>query len=90
MRGSAFDPDRKVAYAITAQRIDPLYALGFANRADLQMLSEIDGLSGDMSVFRLVGDKKFLLAVGQDNSDTCTGFQDAGTAAGAPPRWRSA
>jgi Beta propeller domain/LVIVD repeat len=76
VRGSAFDPDRKVAYAITAQRIDPLYALGFENRADLKKLSEIDGLSGDMSVFRLVGDKKFLLAVGQDTSDTCTGFMN--------------
>ena len=65
-----------MAYAITAQRIDPLYALGFANRADLRKLSEIDGLSGDMTVFRLVGDKKFLLAVGQDASASCTGFQD--------------
>jgi hypothetical protein len=76
VRGTAFDTDRKVAYAITAERIDPLYALGFENRADLRKLSEIDGLSGDMTVFRLVGDKKFLLAVGQDASDTCTGFQD--------------
>jgi hypothetical protein len=78
VRGSAFDADRKVAYAITAQRIDPLYALSFANRSDLRVLSEIDGLSGDMSVFRLVGDKKFLLAVGQDQSSTCTGFQTGG------------
>jgi hypothetical protein len=76
VRGTAFDTDRKVAYAITAQRIDPMYALGFENRADLKKLSEIDGLSGDMSVFRLVGDKKFLLAVGTDASDSCTGFQD--------------
>jgi hypothetical protein len=76
VRGSAFDPERKVVYAITAQRIDPLYALSFANRQDLRKLSEIDGLSGDMSVFRLVGDRKFLLAVGQDASDSCTGFQD--------------
>ena len=82
VRGSAFDADRKVAYAITAQQIDPLYAISFADRANLKMLSAIDGLSGDMSVFRLVGDKKFLLAVGRDNSDTCTGF-DA-PAAGAP------
>jgi hypothetical protein len=76
VRGTAFDTDRKVAYAITAERIDPLYALGFENRADLKILSAIDGLSGDMTVFRLVGDKKFLLAVGQDASETCTGFQD--------------
>jgi hypothetical protein len=76
VRGSAFDTERKVAYAITAQRIDPMYALGFADRTDLRKLSEIDGLSGEMSVFRLVGDKKFLLAVGQDASLSCTGFQD--------------
>ena len=50
VRGSAFDTDRKVAYAITAQRIDPLYALSFANRdATCSVLSEIDGLSGDMT-----------------------------------------
>ena len=88
MRGSAFDVERKVAYAITAERIDPLYALGFADRADLKKLSEIDGLSGDIGVFRLVGDKKFLLAVGQDNSETCPGLQDGRAA--RPPAWRSA
>ncbi len=77
VRGSAFDTDRKVAYAITAEQIDPMYALGFADRTDLKKLSEIDGLSGDMSVFRLVGDKKYLLAVGQDASVACTGFQDS-------------
>jgi hypothetical protein len=79
VRGSAFDTDRKVAYAITAQRIDPMYALSIANRRDLRVLSEIDGLSGEMSVFRLVGGKKFLLGVGTDNSGTCTGFQGSGT-----------
>jgi hypothetical protein len=78
VRGSAFDVERKVAYAITAERIDPMYALGFADRADLKKLSEIDGLSGDIGVFRLVGDRQFLLAVGQDNSETCQGLQVGG------------
>ncbi len=81
VRGSAFDVERKVAYAITAERIDPMYALGFADRADLKKLSEIDGLSGDMSVFRLVGNRQFLLAVGQDNSETCQGLQVGGRTA---------
>ena len=76
VRGSAFDVDRKVAYAITAMRIDPLYALDISRRDDLRVLSEIDGLSGEMSVFRLVAGKKFLLGVGTDNSGTCTGFQE--------------
>jgi hypothetical protein len=84
VRGSAFDTDRKVAYAITAQQIDPLYALDISNPRDLRVLSEINGLSGDMTVFRLVGDKQFLLGVGRDTSDACTGFQD--TTQG----WRSA
>ena len=81
VRGSAFDVERKVAYAITAERIDPMYALGFADRADLKKLSEIDGLSGDISVFRLVGNRQFLLAVGQDNSETCQGQQIGGRTA---------
>jgi hypothetical protein len=76
VRGTAFDVDRQVAYAITAQQIDPLYAISIADPRNLRILSEIDGLSGDISVFRLIGDKKFLLAVGRDNSQTCTGFDD--------------
>ena len=76
VRGSAYDVERKVVYAITAQRIDPLYAISFADRQNLRVLSEIDGLSGEMSVFRLVGGNNFLLAVGQDASVSCTGFQD--------------
>ncbi len=75
VRGSVFDPGRKVAYAITARAMDPLYALSFADLKDLKVLSEIDGLSGDMSVFRFVEDRKFLLAVGRDNSGGCTGFE---------------
>ncbi len=74
VRGSAFDVDRKVVYAITARQIDPLYALGFADPRNLKVLSAIDGLSGDMNVFRLVGDNKFLIGIGQDTSATCTGF----------------
>jgi hypothetical protein len=83
VRGTAFDPDRRVAYAITAQQIDPLYAIDISNARALRVLSEIDGLSGDMTVFRLVGDKKFLLGIGRDTSTACTGFQDT-------MGWRSA
>jgi hypothetical protein len=74
VRGTAFDTDRQVAYAITAERIDPLYAISIADPANLKVLSAIDGLSGDVSVFRLIGGSKFLLAVGRDNSVSCTGF----------------
>lgn len=74
VRGSAFDLDRKVLFAITAQRIDPLYAISFADPTSLKVLSAIDGLSGDMTVFRLIEQGKYLLGIGRDNSDTCTGF----------------
>ena len=74
VRGTAFDVTRKVAYAITAQRIDPLYALSYADPKNLKILSAVDGLSGDMSVFRLIQDRNFLIAVGTDTSSTCTGF----------------
>jgi hypothetical protein len=78
VRGTAFDVDRQVAYAITARQIDPLYAISIADPANLKQLSAIDGLSGDISVFRLVGaDKKFLLAVGRDNSTTCAGIDSS-------------
>jgi len=77
VRGTAFDVTRKVAYAITAQRIDPLYALSFADPKALKVLSSVDGLSGDMSVFRLIADRQFLIAVGTDTSSTCTGFDTA-------------
>ncbi|HEY0715470.1 MAG TPA: beta-propeller domain-containing protein, partial [Polyangia bacterium] len=76
VRGTTFDTTRKVAFAITAEQIDPLYALDISNPRDLRVLSEIDGLSGDMTVFRLVGDNKFLLGIGRDTSDACTGFED--------------
>lgn len=78
VRGTAFDVGRKVAYAITAQRVDPLYAISIADRKNLKILSAVDGLSGDMSVFRLIADSKFLIAVGTDTSATCSGF-DTGT-----------
>jgi hypothetical protein len=64
-----------VAYAITARNIDPLYAISLADRRNLKVLSAIDGLSGDMSVFRLIGDKKFLIGIGRDGTNTCQGFQ---------------
>jgi hypothetical protein len=77
VRGTAFDVSRKVAYAITAQRADPLYAISIADPKDLKILSAVDGLSGDMSVFRLLDDGNFLMAVGTDTSTTCTGFDTA-------------
>ena len=77
VRGTAFDMTKEVAYTITAQRIDPLYAISFADPNDLKVLSLIDGLSGDMSVFRLIDGGKFLLGIGRDNSEDCAGFGNA-------------
>jgi hypothetical protein len=78
VRGTAFDVTRKVVYGITAQSVDPLYAISIADPKALKILSAVDGLSGDMSVFRLIADRQFLIAVGTDTSSTCTGF-DTGT-----------
>ncbi len=82
VRGTAFDVSRKVAYGITAMQVDPLYAISIADPSDLKILSAVDGLSGDMSVFRLISDGQangnFLLAIGTDTSATCSGF-DTGT-----------
>jgi hypothetical protein len=75
--GSTFDVDRNVVYAVTAQNTDPLYALSFADPKNLKVLSAVNGLSGNMDVFQLIGDNNtFLLGIGQDTSSTCTGFQD--------------
>ena len=75
--GSTFDVDRNVVYAVTARAVDPLYAISFADRKNLKVLSAVDGLSGNMDVFRLIGDNNnFLLGIGQDTSSTCTGLQD--------------
>ncbi len=79
VRGTAFDVTRKAAFAITAQNIDPLYVLSFADRANLTIRSAIDGLSGDMSLFRLVEGNNFLVGIGRDASETCTGFQGTET-----------
>lgn len=80
VRGSLFDQSRKVAYAITVfvqQARDPLYAIDISNLDKLEVLSEIDGLSGDINVFRPIGDKgQFLLTVGRDASNACQGFED--------------
>ena len=83
VRGTAFDVARKVVYGITAQRTDPLYAISIADPKDLKILSAVDGLSGDMSVFRLIADSKFLIAVGTDTSTTCTGFDTGSGRQGA-------
>ena len=74
VRGSVFDRDRHVAFAITARQMDPLYAIGFKDPTKLAILSEVDGLAGDMNVFRFINDKKFLIAIGRDNSGHCTGY----------------
>ena len=73
VRGSVFDPDRHVAFAITARAVDPLYVLDYSDPAHLAIKSQIDGLSGDMSVFSYAA-PGILLAVGTDTSSTCTGF----------------
>jgi hypothetical protein len=76
VRGSVFDADRSVAFAITARSVDPLYAISFADPTSLKILSAVDGLSGDMNVFRFIEGKKFLIGIGRDNSTLCTGFGD--------------
>jgi hypothetical protein len=76
VRGSAYDLSRNVVYAITARQIDPLYAIDIANPAAPRIRSQIDGLSGSISVFRSVAGGQFLLGVGQDTSTTCTGQQN--------------
>lgn len=79
VRGTAFDVERGVLFGITAERVDPLYAIDIKNPASLKVLSEVDGLSGDMNLFRFIGDKKFLLAIGTDNSNECEGFNSPAT-----------
>ena len=74
VRGSLFDTTRNVLYAITAVRRDPFYAISFADPKKLKILSEIDGLSGDINLFRFIKNRQFLLAVGRDNSSACSGF----------------
>jgi hypothetical protein len=75
VRGTAYDLTRNVVYAITARQIDPLYAIDIADPNAPRIVSQIDGLSGSISVFRSVGGGSFLLGVGQDTSTTCTGQQ---------------
>jgi hypothetical protein len=85
VRGSTFDVERKVAFAITARNTDPMYAISFADRKKLQVLSQINDLSGDMDLFRAVEGGQYLLAVGRDNGTACASYvnkTDAGVAAG--------
>jgi hypothetical protein len=72
--GSAFDVSRGVVYAITARQVDPLYTIRISEPRDLKVLSAIDGLSGDMSVFRPIAGGDFLIGIGRDTSAACTGF----------------
>ena len=60
--------------------LDPLYAIGYENPKKLTILSEVDELNGDINLFRPLEGGKFLIAVGRDTSDSCTGF-DKGTQA---------
>jgi len=90
VRGSYFDVDRKVAFAITAQSMDPMYSLSFADRNNLAILSAIDGLSGDMDLFRPVENGQYLLAVGRDTGTACAGYVGGATAdGGVSPSWSS-
>jgi hypothetical protein len=83
VRASSYDLARNVVYAITARQIDPLYAIDISNPAAPRVRSEIDGLSGSVSVFRQVAGGQFLLGVGDDQSDSCAGIQDGN------PTWQS-
>jgi len=89
VRGSYFDVDRKVAFAITARSMDPMYSISFADRNSLKILSAIDGLSGDMDLFRPVENGQYLLAVGRDTGTACAGYVAGGTDAGASTTWSS-
>jgi hypothetical protein len=82
VRGSYFDVDRKVAFAITARSMDPMYSMSFADRNNLKILSAIDGLSGDMDLFESVENGQYLLAVGRDTGTACASYV-SGTDAGA-------
>ncbi len=79
VRGSTYDENRRVVYAITAVNTDPLYAISFADPKNLKVLSAVDGLSGDMNVFRFADStRNFLMGIGRDTSSACSGFdQDA-------------
>jgi hypothetical protein len=88
VRGSSFDVDRKVAFAITARNMDPMYSISFADRNKLKILSAIDGLSGDMDLFRPVEGGQYLLAVGRDNGEACATYV-SGTDAGGTT-WNNA
>jgi hypothetical protein len=92
VRGSYFDVNRKVAFAITARSMDPMYAISFADRNNLAILSSIDGLSGDMDLFRSVENGQYLLAVGRDTGTACAGYvggAGGGADAGTPSTWSS-
>jgi hypothetical protein len=65
-----------------------MYSLSFADRNDLKILSAIDGLSGDMDLFRPVENGQYLLAVGRDTGTACAGYV-AGADAGTSSSWSS-
>jgi hypothetical protein len=77
--GSLFDAQRGVAFAITARerRVDPLYAISIVDPGKMKLLSEVDGLSGNINLFRFVGGNEFLVGIGRDDTTTCTGYTNA-------------
>jgi hypothetical protein len=88
VRGSVFDVERKVAFAITARAIDPLYAISFADPKALKIESEIDGLSGDISVFTLR--RRQSVSDSRSAATRPASCKAIGNRGRAPPRWRSA
>jgi hypothetical protein len=54
----------------------------------LKILSAIDGLSGDMDLFRPVENGQYLLAVGRDTGTACAGYV-GGADAGTSSTWSS-
>jgi hypothetical protein len=81
---SAFDLKGKVAYAASGNPGHPLFAFSLTDPADLKLLSETPGLSGELSLFRLVDNGRFLLAVGREPPERCGG-QPAGPMMGERP-----
>ena len=71
-------------YAITAEQRDPLYAIQFSNPKNLKVLSAVDGLSGDMNVFRFIGNKKFEGGISFDDFNKAVEEVRAAAAASAP------
>jgi len=75
VKASLFQSDETL-FAITSRTMDPLYAIDLSDPKNLTKLSEVDGLNGHISVFRPIEGGDFLMAVGTDNSGSCSGFDN--------------